>query len=182
MQQEYRRAGVEVKLQLLEPGTAFERGLERKYEMILTNRTSGFYPDPRQYLGTEFKKTTNNNDIWGFGTPQVDALIDIYERDQDFQARRQAMFKIDDIVHDEAFYIPFWSAPFLRVVHWDYLRFPEFYLPRRTEQLTDYLVYWIDPKRKAALEQAMRDGTALPLDRQIDKDHYGVLERRGSRP
>ena len=33
VQQEYRRAGVDMKLRLLEPGTAFERGLERKYEM-----------------------------------------------------------------------------------------------------------------------------------------------------
>jgi len=182
MQQEYRRAGVDVRLQLLEPGTAFERGLERKYEMILTGRTTGFYPQPRQYLGTEFKHATNNNDIWGFGTPEVDALIDTYEHDFDFEARRRAMTTLDDVVHDEAFYIPFWSAPFLRLAYWDYLRFPEFYLPRRTEQVTDYLVYWIDPKRKAALQRAMSDGTALALDRQLDKDYYHVLERRGGKP
>src|SRR5215831_4561195 len=92
MQQEFRRAGVDMRLRLLEPGTAFERGLERKYEMTFTGRTSGFYPDPRQYLGTEFKKTTNNNDIWGFGTAEVDCLIKTYEEDFDFEARRQAMY------------------------------------------------------------------------------------------
>lgn len=175
MQQEYRRAGVDIKLQLLEPGTAFERGLDRKYEMTMTNRTSGFYPSPKQYLYTTYKKTTNNNDIWGFGTPAVDALIDIYESNLDFEARRKATIQIDDIVHDEAFYIPFWRAPFVRLVHWDYLRFPDFYLPRRTEQLTDYLVYWIDPESKSALATAMRDGTAFPVDHQLDKDYYHVV-------
>ena len=25
---------------------------------------------------------------------------------------------------------------------------PEFYLPRRTQSLTDWMVYWIDPKKK----------------------------------
>ena len=50
MQQEFRRAGVDMRLRLLEPGTAFERGLERKYEMTVTARTTGFYPQPQQYL------------------------------------------------------------------------------------------------------------------------------------
>jgi microcin C transport system substrate-binding protein len=175
MQQEYRRAGVEVKLRLLEPGAAFERGLERKYEMHLTGRTAGFYPSPRQYLHTEFKATTNNNDIWGFGTPEVDSLIKVYEEDLDFEDRRDAMYRIDDIVHEEAFYIPFWAAPYVRLAYWDYLRFPDFWLPKRTQSYTDYLVYWIDPERKAALQEAMTAGRPLPLDEELDKDPYGLI-------
>jgi microcin C transport system substrate-binding protein len=177
MQQEYRRAGVDVRLRLLEPGTAFERGLERKYEMTLTNRTAGFYPSPRQYLHTDFKPTTNNNNIWGFGTAEVDALIQIYEEDLDFEARREAMYRIDEIVREEAFYIPFWMAPYIRLAYWDYVQFPEFHLPKRTEQALDYMVYWIDPERRNALEAAVREGRALPLDEEVDKDFYGLRER-----
>jgi microcin C transport system substrate-binding protein len=174
IQQDYRRAGVDMKLQLLEPSTAFERGLERKYEMTLTARTSGYYPDPRQYLGTEFKKTTNNNDIWGFGSAEVDGLIRVYEHDPDPGARLQAMHGIDDIVHDEAFYIPLWTAPFIRVVWWDYVQFPKFYLPKRTQQLSNYLVYWIDPARRDALVEAMRSGKAYPVDPVLDKDYWHI--------
>jgi microcin C transport system substrate-binding protein len=177
MQQEYRRAGVDLRLRLLEPGTAFERGLERKYEMTMTGRTAGFYPSPRQYLHTDFKNATNNNNIWGFGTEEVDELIRIYEEDLDFETRLRAMHRLDEIVHDEAFYIPFWSAPYVRLVYWDYVRFPEFYLPRRTEGIADYMVYWIDPDARARLEQAMRAGEALPPDEEIDKDYYGIRER-----
>ena len=61
MQQEYRRAGIDMRLQLLEPGTAFERGIERKYEATVTGRTTAFYPSPRQYLHSEFKASVNNN-------------------------------------------------------------------------------------------------------------------------
>ena len=181
MQQEFRRAGVDVQLRLLEPGTAFERGLERKYEMTLTSRTTAFYPGPRQYLHTSFKATTNNNNIWRFGTPEVDELIRIYEEDLDPGKRREAMHRIDEIVHDEAFYIPFWSAPFLRVVHWDYLRFPDTWMPPRTQQITDHMVYWIDPARRAAVEQAMKEDKALPLDASIDKDPYKLRERAAAR-
>lgn len=181
MQQEFRRAGIDMQLRLLEPGTAFERGLERKYEMTLTSRTTSFYPGPRQYLHTDFKAKTNNNNIWGFGTPEVDELIRIYEEDLDPARRREAMQRIDETVHDEAFYIPFWSAPFLRVVHWDYIRFPDTWMPPRTQQLTDYLVYWIDPARKAAVEQAMKDDRALPPDASIDKDPYQLRAKAAAR-
>ena len=179
MQQEYRRAGVDMRLQLLEPGTAFERGLERKYEMTLTNRTAGLYPAPRQYLHTEFQRETNNNDIWGFGTEEVDQLIRIYEEDLDFENRLDAVHRIDEIVSEEAFYIPFWMAPYIRIVHWDYLQFPEFYLPRRPQSITDWMVYWIDPERRATLEEAIANGEAIELDGEIDKDYYGIRERLG---
>ena len=182
MQQEFRRAGVDMRLRLLEPGTAFERGLERKYEMTMTARTTGFYPEPRQYLHTEFQKKTNNNNIWGFGTPEVDALVAVYEEDLDPEKRRAAMHRIDEIVHEEAFYIPFWTAPYLRVVYWDHLRFPAYWLPRRVEQITDYTVYWIDPTRQAALAEAMKNNTALPLDPQLDKDFYGIRAKAAARP
>ena len=179
MQQEFRRAGVDIKLQLLEPGTAFERGLERKYEMTMTNRSTLFYPAPRQYLHSEYKATTNNNNIWGFGTDEVDGLIQIYEEDLDPAARLEAMYRIDEIVHEEAFYIPFWDAPYTRLVYWDYVQFPEFYLPRRNQALniTDWMVYWIDPERRTALEEAMASGEALPVDEELDKDYYGIRER-----
>lgn len=177
MQQEFRRAGIDMRLQFLEPGTAFERGLERKYEMTVTSRTAGFYPSPRQYLHSEFKHTTNNNNIWGFGTPEVDGLIKVYEEDLDFENRLAAMYRIDEIVHDEAFYIPFWTAPYIRIAYWDYLRFPEFYLPKRTEQLTDYMVYWIDPTKRSALEEAMRTGQSYPIDEEVDKDYFDVREQ-----
>ena len=177
MQQEYRRAGVDMRLQLLEPGTAFERGLERKYEMTLTARAAGLYPVPRQYLHTEFQRETNNNNIWGFGTQEVDDLIQIYEEDLDLEARLDAVHRIDEIVTEEAFYIPFWMAPYIRIVHWDYLQFPEFYLPRRTQSITDWMVYWIDPEKRAALEEAMARGEALPPDEELDKDYYGIRER-----
>jgi microcin C transport system substrate-binding protein len=146
--------------------------------MLLVAMTSGFYPDPRQYLGTEFKNSKEaNNDFWGFGTPEVDALIKTYEESLDADARRQAMWKIDQIVHDEAFYVPFWKAPYIRLVYWDYVQFPEFYLPRRTQQVTDWFVYWIDPAKKAALEEAKRTNKAYPIDTQLDKDFYNVRKQ-----
>src|SRR5262249_15995749 len=117
IQQDFRRAGIDMKLQQLEPGTMFERALHRKFEMVNLAMSGGRFPEPRQYLATEFKNSKEaNNNFWGFGTAEVDDLIKIYEESLDADARRKAMWRIDEIVHDEAFYIPFWTAPFMRLV------------------------------------------------------------------
>ena len=174
LQQDFRRAGVDVQLQQLEGGTMFERALQRKFEMTLFGMTATFYPDPRQYLGSEFKKSVGNNDFFGFGTPQVDALIKTYEDSLDADARQKAMYQIDQIVHDEALYIPFWTAPYDRIAYWDYIQFPDFYLPKRASNIIQAMDFWIDPAKKAALEEAMKTGKAYPVDKDIDKDFYNV--------
>ena len=174
IQQEFRRAGVDMKLRLLEPGTAFERGLERKYEMTHTGRTTQFYPGVRQYLHAEFKKSTNNNNIWGFGTPEVDALIATFEEDLDPDKRVGAMQAIDQIVRDEAFYLPFWNGAFTRIAYWGYVRWPDNWLPKRTEQLMDWMVFWIDPQARAQLADDMKNNKPWPLDKELDKDPWGV--------
>jgi microcin C transport system substrate-binding protein len=174
IKQKFQSLGIEMKLQELEPGTAFQRGLEREYEMTVMSRTSGFWPSPHQYFDSEFKKTKNNNNIWYFGTAKTDSLIDVYRFNMDFDKRVQAMHELDAIIQDAAFYVPFWQAPFVRFVYWDYLKFPEFFFPKRFEQITDWQVFWIDPDAQAQLAQAMKTGKSLTPDTVVDEDPYHV--------
>jgi len=177
MQQDFRRVGVDMKLQLLDAGTMFERASERKYEAVHVAMLTNFYPDPRQYLHTEFGETTGNNNFWGYKNPEVDAEIEIYEKNLDPDARTTAMHRIDQIIRGDSIYIPFWDAPYTRLVYWDYLQFPDFYLPKRTQQFVDWLVYWIDPAKKAALEEAKSKNTPYPLDPDPDKDYFHVRDK-----
>ena len=172
VKQQFQKLGIEMKLELLEPGTAFERGLEREFEVTIMSRTANFYPGPDQYFGSEYLDTTNNNNIWAFGREDTDALIKTYRFGQDDQERIDAMHKLDGIIQDEAFYIPFWQAPFVRFVHWDYLQFPDFYLPKRFEQITDWQVFWVDPEREVRLADAMKSGKTLEPDSVVDVDPY----------
>ena len=68
----------------------------------------------------------------------------------DAEARKQALYQVDQIVHDEAFYIPLRTVPYLRMVYWDYVQFPEFWLPKRTLQFSAIgFIYWIDPEEES---------------------------------
>lgn len=177
VKQTFQRFGVEMELRLLEPGTAFRNGLEREFEMTLMSRTSGRFPAPQQYYGSVYKETKNNNNVWAFGTAHTDSLIDVYRFNTDVEQRMAAMHELDSIIQDEAFYVPFWQAPFIRFLYWDQVRWPEWFLPKRTQQITDWQVYWIDPDREAALKAAMAADRSLGEDTVVDVDPYLVKDR-----
>jgi microcin C transport system substrate-binding protein len=174
VKQIFKKLGIEMKLQLLESGTAFQRRQERAYEMSIISQTTDFYPDPYQYFDSEFVKTKNNNNVFAFGNAKADSLIDVYRFDPDADRRLQAMHDLDALIQDEAFYVPFWKAPFLRFVYWDSVRFPSFFFPKRTEQVMNWQVFWIDGQREAALAAAMKSGKALGRDGVVDVDPYGL--------
>lgn len=181
IQNHFRRAGVEIRLQLMEGGAAFNRALERGFEAILMSMSANYYPSPHQYFHSDFKEQTQNNNFWGYGTERTDELIDIYRFNMDEEERMAAMHELDAILQDEAIWIPFWMGPYVRFVYWDYVQWPEFYFHRRANRITDNQVFWIDPERKQRLEEAMAEGRALAPDPVIDVDPYGVqaqLERQ----
>ena len=60
------------------------------------------------------------------------------------------------------------------IAYWDYIRWPDTWLPLRNEQLFDWMVFWIDPQRKAQLAEDMKNNKAWTVDKDIDKDPWGV--------
>ncbi|MCC6547243.1 ABC transporter substrate-binding protein [Candidatus Sumerlaeota bacterium] len=173
----YRKGGVEIDLQLLEPGALFNKLLERAYDASLLSMTADVYPDPYQYFSTEFKDKTQNNNFWNYGNPEVDKLIDIYRYDMDETKRNDAMAELDAKLEDESLIILFWQAPYLRMLYWDDIEFPENYLPRTIDKYMDYQTFWINPEKRAKLAEALKAGTKYPTDTIVDVDPYGVKKR-----
>jgi microcin C transport system substrate-binding protein len=181
IQNQFKALGVEMKLERLEPVASFERVREKAHEAAIISMTAGFYPEPHQYFSSEFANKPQTNNFFGFGTPETDRLIDVYRFDMDEEKRIAALRELDARLTDEALLIHFWTAPFTRLVHWSYLEFPEFYLPKRAQSLMEYQVFWINPTVKARVDAAMATGESLPVDNVIELDPYGVKARMDER-
>lgn len=182
IQNGFKRAGVEMKLELVEPGTSFERMLQKNFQMGLVSMMGGLFPEPHQYFSSEFKDVKDNNNFWGFGTPETDKLIETYRFDMDPEKRKEAMAKLDETIIEEAFYVPFWQSPFIRIGYYNYVEFPENYAPRRTQTVFDSHVWWINPEKKKAVDAARAEGRSLPKDaRPTIADPYGVKARLDAR-
>ncbi len=176
IQNVYKRAGVELQLNMVEPVSYFEKLREKAFEVSMVSMTGGFYPDPYQYFHSDGKDKPQTNNFFNFGGADTDELIDTYRFSMDEEERLSAMKELDRIIQEEAFYIPFWTAPYIRLAYWDYVRFPDFYLPKRAQSMMEYQVWWVEPEQRKRVEEAMANGTALEPSRQIEVDPYGVKE------
>ncbi|MBI1292009.1 hypothetical protein GC173_12325 [bacterium] len=174
VQNTYKKAGIELKIQSLEGATYFEKIREKASEAFMLSMTGGFYPEPFQYFNSTQAKEPQTNNFFAFSNPRADELIDIYRFDMDKQKRLDAMHELDAMIQDEAFYIPFWNAPFIRFAYYRWIEFPADYFPKRTESYLDYPTYWINEQKKADIEAAMKENRVLAADPVIEVDPHGV--------
>lgn len=173
----YQRGGVEVKPERIEGGAMFKKALERAFEAMQIAMTANYYPDPHQYFHSEFADKDQNNNFWGFGRPDTDALIDEYRFGTDDQKRLEAMWKLDEIIHDEAILINGWQAPYLRFVYSHEIEWPDFYLPKMTNSIIETPTFWINPEKEKAVRAARSSGASLGKDEVVDVDPWGVKAR-----
>lgn len=175
--EDLKKAGVEMKLRLVDGAKAFEDGLQRNYQALLFSRSGGIYPDPEQFLHSSYASEKNNNNVFGFADPEVDQLIGIYNTNLDFNERLRAMHRIDTIVKEAAFYIPFWHAPYVRGLYWNSLGHPADHEPLYASSLNDSMTYWFDQGLEKELQRAMKENQALPgVNDVIEVDPHGLLK------
>ncbi|MBF0105411.1 MAG: ABC transporter substrate-binding protein [Deltaproteobacteria bacterium] len=175
--EDLKKAGVEMKLRLVDGAKAFKDGLERNFQVMLISMSGEVYPSIEQYLHSDYARTSNNNNFFSFADKEIDSLIAVYNTNLDFNERVKAVHRIDEIVKDEAFYIPFWHAPYLRVLFWNNLRHPDDYEPLYTSSANEYMTYWFDEELDTRLKQAMQEGREIPnVNDKIEVDPHGLLK------
>ncbi|CAN5335684.1 extracellular solute-binding protein [soil metagenome] len=170
----YLHAGVEMKLQLLDGGAVFTKMREKATDAFLLSMTANYYPNPYEYLNSKLKNEPQNNNFFNFGTEETDKLIDVYRFDMDADRRKAAMDELDEIIQDEAFYIPFWSSSSMRFLYWDYVQFPATYFPKRADQIRAFPVFWIDSEKQAQLQKDIKAGKKYQKDPMVEVDPWNV--------
>ena len=176
--EDLKAAGVEMNLRLVDEAKAFKDGLDKNFQAIVFSRSSGLYPSPDQYLHSDYAKTDNNNNIFAFADPEVDKLIDVYMKNLDFKARLKAMHRIEDIVKDEAFYLPFWTGPYVRVLFWNAMGYTDEMEPLYSSDFNDSFTYWFDDEKGRTLEQAQKKDTVISgVNDHVDFDPHHVLKK-----
>ncbi len=183
--QDAKKAGVEIKLENADMTLIFKKASDEKtHEMTIM----GFgaqppYPDPHQNFhsvnawktGPDGKKqvVTNSNNICMIADPELDRLIDAQRSATTEDDIQKLSWQVQEKVHDLACVIPCWQTPYIRSVHWRWLRWPEDNNVKGTQEPRQFYVEWIDEDLKKETLEAMRSGKAFPEVEHV-YDQYRV--------
>ncbi len=160
--EDFKAAGVEMKLKLVDSAKAFKDGLEKNFEMKIISMTAGLFPEPEQYFHSDHAKTMSNNNFASYSNPEMDQQIKIYKEDLDIKKRKAAMNRIEELIRDEGFYIPLWGSNFIRILYWNNLGHIPNYEPMYSYMFNGNYTWWFDAEADKKLKVAQSAKTTIP--------------------
>jgi microcin C transport system substrate-binding protein len=188
-QDDLRKVGITVNLRLVTGETLFKLAVtDRQFQMAVFGWGGQVFPDPEEEYHSSLADVNNTNNITGFKDPQIDQIIEKYNKSFNQQERVALMKDLDLILANQYQYALHWYRPALRLAYWNKFGQPQGTLSR----VGDYVsspnngpglnqMWWIDPQKAQKLEQAMRD-PSIKLQIQSVEDHhwqdYGKTEQQ----
>ncbi|MFV8817332.1 ABC transporter substrate-binding protein [Haliea sp. E17] len=179
LKEEAAKAGLEFRLEVLDSTAAFKLAREKKHDIQFTAFSTFLEMYPR-YWGTMHSDTayddaflddgsvnpqrkvkTQTNNLEEFADPEMDRLIDAYRKSSDKDEMIELAHRMDELHHDYAAWVPGYYDPFYRIGHWRWVRFPEFFNHKHSENYLEYWVHWIDTDLKQQTLDARKTGEAF---------------------
>ena len=185
LREDAKPCGMELRLDGLEPTVAYKKEMQKQHEIAFGawNITPPA-PDFHQFLHSTNafdekgnpKPNTNNTFVWA--RPDTDRLSEIVRSAATETELSHAMRKLQNIMHDEAIFVPGFTIDFVKVGYWRWVKWPDCentrFSPPVTYEPHETYVMWIDEKVKAETQAARRSGKVFAETSRI-VDDYRVL-------
>jgi microcin C transport system substrate-binding protein len=173
LREEAKKCGFELRLDGLEATVSYKKEMQKQHEI-------GFgswliqppVPDFHQFLHSmnaydekgRPKPQTNNTFVWA--RADTDALCDQVRTGRTAEELKDAAWKLQNIIHDEAIFVPGFSVDFVRLGSWRWVRWPDCETTRFSPPVVydphEVFVFWVDEEMQAETQAARRTGKAFP--------------------
>lgn len=135
---------------------------EFNYQMTWAAWSQGLFKDPEGMWSSQEAERKGGNNITGFKSSAVDALIEKQKTIFDIHARNAILRKIDRIVFEAYPYVLLWNINYTRLLFWNKFGMPDTVLSKYGDERSAYWYWWLDEDSKADLADAMDIGMGLP--------------------
>ena len=159
-------------------------GHEKTYTINYGGWTGSTLPNSEEVLHSKYAKEIDVTNTTGMANPEIDKLLDDYNRNWDIDKRTILLQKIDSIATREYHYVFGWAAPYgWRGLYQNRFGMPKHGLGYGYEDYKKYwggwashiLLWWSDPEKKERLENAKKSKTiSLPIENEI-LDYWNKL-------
>lgn len=177
LNEEAKKAGLNLKLTFIEGSQGWTAAQEKNHQAAFIGMGTSIFPDHYQYFHSENAKA-NTNSFTMMRDPELDQYLEAFRNEFDPAAREAANHKAEEIIMESAAFIPTYSVPFDRWVHWRWLKLPE--QPGTSLTNSQFLYgfsdgsyhrFWIDEDEKARTLAAKEAGEKLDQINIIDRTY-----------
>lgn len=184
-QEDLKKAGVKLNLKQVDPTTNFKIGNQRNFELIMVAWAGQTPPNHEFNLTSKMADDTNSTNWSGFKSPRVDELVTQYNIEEDKAKRVQITREIDSIMYAELPYVYGWFADYTRLIWLNKFGFPPYIVSRFDDYYSStepsiFQMWWTDPERLAAYNEALKGGTITldEADKVVDNNFWLDVAKR----
>jgi microcin C transport system substrate-binding protein len=181
LREEARSCGFDLRLDGLESTVWYKKIMQKQHDMQFSAwNTNPPLPDFYQFLHSSAafddkgnpKPQTNNFFLWS--RPDTDMLTDKARSARTEEELRDASWKLQRIMHDEAIFVPGYVSEFQRMGYWRWVKWPEtaetHFSPAMVYEPHEGFAFWIDQEVLDETREARRSGKTFPeVNRVIDQ-------------
>ena len=189
LKEEAAKAGLDFRLEILDGTAGWKMAQEKKHDITFSalNVSPEMYPrywetyhsvnafdQPFLPDGTspnpDRQVKTQTNNLQSVAIPELDALITAYRRSDDAEEMKKLAFKMEEILYEDASFVPGFVQPYYRIAYWRWLRYPDDFNVKLSRSSGEYFLAWIDTAVKEETEAARRSGkTFAPVIKVYDQ-------------
>jgi ABC-type transport system substrate-binding protein len=158
-QEDCRKAGIKIDLQLLTPASGWKNLRAKEFELMSTAWGALVFPNPETSYHSRYATEPDNNNVTGFANARVDELCTEYDQCYDIERRTEIIKEVDGIVYNEYPYVLEHFGPSQRVAFWNRFSMPDFGAQRFVDAEELMYTWWVDPAKDAALAAAKEDSS-----------------------
>ncbi len=171
LRQEAAKAGLELNIEILDQTTAYKK-IDEKHDQIAFcafRPPITRYPDFRQLYYSTYANKPDNNNFTNTADPEMDKLIDAYDKAQTMDEIRRVAQQIEQKVYQNAAFIPAFKQPYYRDAYWRWVKWPPGFNVRFSvdEYARDSGLFWIDEAAKKETLDALSSGRTFPPEIKV---------------
>jgi microcin C transport system substrate-binding protein len=175
LKEEAKKAGVELRLQLLDPTANYKKVLEKRHDVAWMGWSTSLRPQFWEHFHSVNAHKAQTNNITNTDDPQLDVLIDAQRKSLDEPERIALALEIQQKIHDIGCFVPTFMVPYVREASWRWWRLPETAGTKSSGSLFDPFgsssggLFWFDAQRHEETRAAMRADRPFAPVTEIDR-------------
>ncbi len=188
LREEALKAGLELRLEILDGTASWKKIQEKQHDIAFSAFNVGaemyprywetyhsvnaydvpWLPDGSVNPDRELKVQTNN--LQSIANPELDKRIEAYRASDDVQEMQRLAFEMEEILYEDASFVPGFVVPFMRVAYWRWFQWPENFHVKLANSITQGHLFWIDQAKEKETRDARRSGQTFEMvDRVYDR-------------
>lgn len=190
LREEAIKCGLEVRLESMDGSAAFQKASQKQHQAVAVAwGSTPPFPDHYQhfhgkdaYLEDGKTPKPNTNNLTSFSDPRMDALAEAQRSATTVEEYQRTVFGADQIVHDEAIWVPGFEQNFYWVAYWRWVKWPPGFNVSVSQDPYQNHVLWIDDTARAETFEAMRSGKTFPEVDEVYDQNLKSLTQKGDAP